>query len=140
VSEPDVPVIVTAFAPVVAVLLAVKVTVLPVVELAGLKLAVTPVGRPDAEKLTLPLKPFVGETVIELEPLLPCATVRLLGEADSEKSAVPVEPPASAVISAAPFGLPQPVTRSNPATALKPEPLPSLGLLLPLVTSWKSLL
>ena len=140
VSEPDVPVIVTAFAPVVAVLLAVKVTVVPEVELVGLNDAVTPLGRPEAEKLTLLLKPFVPVTVIELEPLLPCATVRLDGEAASEKSAVPVEPPASAVISAAPFGLPQPVTRSNPATALKPVPLPALGLLLPLVMSWKSLL
>lgn len=138
-SEPDVPVIVTDFVPVVAALLAVKVTVLPVVELVGLNDAVTPVGRPDAEKLTLPLNPFVGETEIELEPLLPCATVKLLGDAESEKSAVPVEPPASAVTRAAPFGLPQPVTRSKPVPALKPEPLPALGLLLPLVTSWKSL-
>ena len=84
----------------------------PVVELVGLNAAVTPLGRPDAEKLTLPLKPFTSLTETELEPLLPCATVKLLGEADSEKSAVPDEPPASAVISATPFGLPQPVTRS----------------------------
>ena len=112
VSEPDVPVIVTAFAPVVAVLLAVNVTVLEVVALAGLNDAVTPVGRPEADNATLLLKPFVGEMVIVLEPLEPCATVKLLGEADSEKSAVPVEPPASAVTNAAPFGLPQPVTRS----------------------------
>lgn len=69
--EPDVPVIVTAFAPVVAVLLAVKVTVLDVVALAGLNDAVTPVGRPDADNATLLLKPFVGAMVIVLEPLEP---------------------------------------------------------------------
>ena len=138
-SEPDVPVIVTAFAPVVAVLLAVKVTVLDVVALAGLNDAVTPLGRPDADNATLPLNPFVGAIVIVLAPFEPCATVKLLGEADSEKSAVPVEPPASAAIKAAPFGLPQPVTRSYPVVALKPDPEPAVGLLLPLVMSWKSL-
>ena len=66
----EVPVIVTALAPVVAVALAVNVTVVPVAELVGLNDAVTPLGRPDAEKLTLPLKPFVSVTLTELDALL----------------------------------------------------------------------
>lgn len=68
---PDLPVIVTVTAPVVAVLLAVSVSVLVVVVVDGLNDAVTPLGKPDADKPTLPLKPFCGFTVIVLEPLLP---------------------------------------------------------------------
>jgi len=33
--------------------------------------AVTPFGRPDAAKLTFPVKPFWGATVMVLEPLDP---------------------------------------------------------------------
>ena len=53
---PDVPVMVTVAEPTVAVLEAVSVNVLPVVALAGLKDAVTPVGRPVAERATNPVK------------------------------------------------------------------------------------
>jgi len=82
-NVPDVPVIVTDAVPVVAVELAVKVTtLLPVVGLVP-KLAVTPAGRPEAERVTLPVKPPVGFTVIVLVPLPPCVTVTLVGEADS---------------------------------------------------------
>src|SRR5207245_2873224 len=95
VRVPDVPVIVTVPAPVVAVLLAVSVNLLVVVVVAelGLKDAVTPLGRADADKLTLPLKPFCGVTVIVLVPLLPCAMVELLGDAagvDSGAAPTPV--------------------------------------------------
>ena len=57
--------------PVVAALPAVSVKVL--VAAAGFVLndAVTPLGRPDAAKLTLPVKPFWRATVIVLEPLDP---------------------------------------------------------------------
>jgi hypothetical protein len=79
---PEVPVMVTVEVPVAAVLLAVSVNVLVVVALAGLKAAVTPLGRPEAVSATLPEKPFFGVTAIVLEPLAPCATVRLVGEAD----------------------------------------------------------
>jgi hypothetical protein len=58
VKLPEVPVMVTVTVPVVAVLLAVSVNVLVPVVLLGLNDAVTPLGRPDADKLTLPLKPF----------------------------------------------------------------------------------
>jgi hypothetical protein len=86
VKDPLVPVTVTLAAPVAAVLEAVKVRVLvPVVD-AGLKLAVTPAGKPLAASETLPLKPFSGLTVMVLLPDAPWATVRLVGLADSEKS------------------------------------------------------
>jgi hypothetical protein len=55
---PEVPVIVTVTVPVVAVLLAVNVKVLVDVAGLGLKDAVTPLGRPEVDKLTLPLNPF----------------------------------------------------------------------------------
>ena len=79
--------IVTVVVPVVAVLLAVRVRELVVVAEAGLKEAVTPVGKPDADKLTLPLKPFWGATVMTLEPLNPGAMVRLPGDAERLKFA-----------------------------------------------------
>jgi hypothetical protein len=62
---------VTVAVPVVAAALAVNVTVLLVVVLPGLKDAVTPLGRPEADKLTLPLNPFTGLTVMVLPPLPP---------------------------------------------------------------------
>lgn len=58
VNEPDFPVIVRVTVPGAAVALAVKVSVL--YELAagfGLNSAVTPLGRFDAERFTLPLNP-----------------------------------------------------------------------------------
>jgi hypothetical protein len=68
---PDVPVIVTVDVPVAAPLLAVSVSVLVVVVLLGLSVAVTPLGWPEADRLTLPLKPFCRLTVIVLKPLVP---------------------------------------------------------------------
>src|SRR5713226_6412213 len=82
VKLPEVPVTVTVAVPVVAVLLAVSVNVLVVVAGLGLNDAVTPVGRADADKLTLPLNPLWGVTVIVLVPLAPCTTLRLLGDAE----------------------------------------------------------
>ena len=82
---PEVPVMVTATVPVVAVLPAASVKVLVLAVLMGLKDAVTPLGRPDADKLTLPLKPFSGLTLMVLVPLAPCAIVKVLGVAVSVK-------------------------------------------------------
>ena len=82
---PEVPVMVTVAVPVVAVLLAVNVSVLVVVAEAGLNAAVTPLGRPDADRLTLPVNPFCGVTVTVLVPLPPCMKVKLLGDADRAK-------------------------------------------------------
>jgi len=81
-NPPDVPETVTVTVPVAAVLLAVRVSMLVLVMLLGLKDAVTPLGKPDADKLTLPLKPPCGVTVMVLMALVPWATLRLLGEAE----------------------------------------------------------
>ena len=71
--------------PVVAVLLAVNVSVeLPLpgaAIVAGLKLAVTPLGNPEIERAMDELKPFETEVEIVLEEVLPCVTERLVGEA-----------------------------------------------------------
>src|SRR5438067_13464244 len=88
VKLPEVPVTVTVAVPVVAVALAVNVRLLVPVVLAGLKVAVTPAGNPDADKLTLPLKPLLGFTVMVLLALLPCVTETLVGEAESVKFGV----------------------------------------------------
>src|SRR5260370_41863105 len=77
---PEVPVSVTVACPVVAVLLADSVSLLVPVVLLGLKDAPTPLGRPEADKLTLLLKPFCGVMVIVLVPLAPWTMLRLLGE------------------------------------------------------------
>lgn len=71
VKLPEVPVIVTVAVPMVAVPLAVNVRTLVVV--AGLvpNAAVTPVGKPDAESITLPEKASVGVIVIVLVPPAP---------------------------------------------------------------------
>jgi len=75
-------VIVTVDVPVAAVPLAVSVNVLVLVVLVGTNDAVTPLGRPDADRATLPVKPFCGVTVIVLFPLVPWVIVTLAGDAD----------------------------------------------------------
>ena len=81
-SPPDAPETVTVTVPVVALVLAASVNVLVFAVLLGLNDAVTPLGKPDADKLTLPLKPPCGVTVMVLVPLAPWTSLRLLGEAD----------------------------------------------------------
>ena len=66
VKVPEVPTIVIVAFPVLAVLLAVKVRVLVEVAGFGVKAAVTPLGNPVAEKLTLSLKPLTGVIVTVL--------------------------------------------------------------------------
>lgn len=77
---------VTVEVPVVAALLAASVSVLVPVVLVGLKVPVTPLGRPEAIRATLPVKPFSFATEMVLVPLALCATVRLLGDAERLKS------------------------------------------------------
>ena len=79
--------------PVAAAAPAVRVSVLVVFVGLGLNPAVTPLGRPEALKVTLPVKVIPGMTVIVLVPLLPWVTVRVLGAAvrpkNSELKTVP---------------------------------------------------
>jgi len=51
----------------------------------GLKLAVTPVGRPEAARLTLWLKPPITVLLMVALPELPCRTVSTAGEVFSVK-------------------------------------------------------
>ena len=78
----DEPVMVTVTVPVAAVPLGVSVNVLVFAVVLGLNDAVTPLGRPDADKLTLELKPFCGVTVMVLVPLFPCPIAKVLGDAE----------------------------------------------------------
>jgi hypothetical protein len=101
---------VTVAVPVVAVALAVSVnTLVPVVGFVP-NAAVTPLGRPDAASVTLPVNPFTSFTVMVLVPLLPCVIVRLVGESESVK--LGVAEPANRLMMPVVFGLPQPVHRS----------------------------
>ena len=92
VTPPPVAVMVTLDVPAVAVLLAVNVRLefpLPGAAMdAGLKLAVTPAGRPEAERLTAELNPPepVVETVVLAE--LPCVMERLVSAVLKAKSGV----------------------------------------------------
>ena len=89
VKLPEVPETVIVDVPVVAVPLAVKVSVLVVDVGFGLKPAVTPDGKPDAARVTLPLKPPESVTVMVLAAWLPCCTV-------TERGAAFVSTPATA--------------------------------------------
>jgi hypothetical protein len=82
-KAPDVPIMVTVAGPVVAVALAVSVSVLVLDVVDGLNEAVTPAGSPEAEKFTVPVKPPVGVTVTVLVLLPPCGTLMGLGDAPS---------------------------------------------------------
>jgi hypothetical protein len=81
VREPEVPATVIVAKPVAAVLLAVRVSTLVLVVGLVENAAVTPLGSPDADKLTLPVNPFRGVTVIVDVPFAPCVTLREAGEA-----------------------------------------------------------
>ena len=78
----------------------------------GLKLTVTPLGWPVADKVMAESKPPVTVLVIVEAPLPPCATDTEAGDAERLKPGPEEDPPASAVIKPLPFGLPQPVAKS----------------------------
>ncbi len=108
---PDEPVTVTVTVPIAAVALEVSVNALVLAVLLGLKDAVTPLGRPDTDKLTFPAKLFSGVTVIVLVPLAPWVIVTLVGEADSEKFG---PEPGQLFTRLAALTLPIPVAKSQP--------------------------
>ena len=89
-----------------------KVTVLGVfaVAVVGLKTAVTPLGRVEVLKVTLPSKPKNASTVITSDPLAPGAIAAPVPELVSTK--LGVSAPTKSLIRFCPFGLPQPVTSS----------------------------
>ncbi len=109
----DVPVTVMLYVPVTVdeatVIVMVEVPA-PVIEV-GLKLTVTPVGWPIADKVTAESKPPVTVLLMVELPELPCATETEAGEPERLKPGLDGVP-ASALISPGPFGLPQPVAKS----------------------------
>ena len=85
---PETPVMVSVLVPTLAVLLAVRVNVLvPVVEV-GENEALTPLGKPDRERLTLPVNPYCGETVMVEVAEAPWFTSTLVGEPERVKLGV----------------------------------------------------
>jgi hypothetical protein len=111
VSVPDEPVTAKVNVPMAAVGLEMSVNALVPAVLAGLKDAVTPFGKPDIDKLTVPAKPFSGVTVIVLVPLVPCVSVTVFGEAEIEK----LGPEAGQLFTRfAALTLPIPVAKSQP--------------------------
>jgi len=113
VRVPEIPVIVTAAVPVVAVLLAVNVKTLEVVAGFVPNKAVTPAGNPDAESDTLPVKPLVGLIVIVLAPPAPpCVIVTLPGE--EERLKFGVEDTGQLFTRFVTFTVPMPVAKSQP--------------------------
>jgi hypothetical protein len=89
-SVPEVPVMVIGYAPATVDAATVKVTTLDVVDDAGLNAAVTPVGSPDAAKVTLPVNGLMSVTVMVSFPLAPGATDSVDAEGFSVKLPLPV--------------------------------------------------
>ena len=93
-SEPETPVIVTLTVPVVALPVAVNVSVEETLPLAGgvtglgTNAAVTPLGRPEALSVVAELKLFWLVMVMVLVALEPCTTVTDDGDAPIVKFAV----------------------------------------------------
>ena len=82
------PLMVSVNVPIAAVALALRVSVLLLAVPGGLKDAATPLGRPEADKLTMPLNPLSGLMLMTLVAVFPWTTLKLPGEAISAK--VPV--------------------------------------------------
>src|SRR5438034_1322714 len=80
VRVPEALVMVTVAVPLGAARCAVNVIVLVVAVGVGPQAAGARLGSVEGERVTLPVNPCCGETVIVLEPLLPWVTVRLPGE------------------------------------------------------------
>ena len=116
VETPDTPLIVMLAVPIVAVADAVSVNVLLLVAPLGLKEAVTPFGKPEADKLTVPLNPFCGMMVIVPDPLVPCVTVKLVGAAESVKVCVEI---GQLLTRFAALTVPIPVAKSQPVLVPK---------------------
>lgn len=110
---PEVPVMVTVKVPIAAVAPTPRVSVVEAGSGLELKNAVTPLGRPDAEKVTLPVKPFRGETVMALKPEVPCTMARLAGDAERVNPGCGV-PEAQLFTRLAALMVPMPVAKSQP--------------------------
>jgi hypothetical protein len=99
--------------PIAAVAPAPRVSVVEAGSGLELKEAVTPLGRPDAEKVTLPEKPFRGVTVRALKPDVPCTMASVAGEAESVKPGCGV-PEGQLFTRLVALMVPMPVAKSQP--------------------------
>jgi len=115
---PEVPVTVTEEVLGGAPLAAVKVTVLLLAVVAGLKAAVTPLGRPEAVSATVPANPPWPLMAMVLVMFAPCARLRLAGVAESVKPGGGVTVRAMVVLLVAVPEAPDTVIVEVPAAAL----------------------
>jgi hypothetical protein len=113
VKLPEVPETVTVTAPVVAVPLADRVKRLVVVAGFVPKTALTPLGKPDVLKTTLPLNPFCGLIVIVVEAAEPWRKFKLAGDAESVKLGCD-EDEGQLFTRLAALTVPMPVAKSHP--------------------------
>jgi hypothetical protein len=118
VALPDVPVTLILYVPIAAdeatAIVMVEVPA-PVID-EGLKVTVTPAGRPVADKDMPAKKPFVTVLVRVDVPEPPCTTETVVTEAVRPKPGVLIVL-SSPLIRPLPFGLPQPVAKSYPIVA-----------------------
>ncbi len=111
---PDVPVTVSVTVPVVAVPVADSVKRLLLVAGFVPNVALTPFGKPEAVKFTLPLNPLRGLIVIVVEPEAPWMKVKLLGEADRAKLGCGDVADDQLLTKFAALMVPMPVAKSQP--------------------------
>jgi hypothetical protein len=116
---PTTPVTVTVAVPVVAVDAAVNVKMLEVAVVAGLNEAVTPLGRPATARVTLPLNPLMGVTVMVSVALAPWVTLSVAAEAPNEKLGGAATVKAMAAVALRLPDLPVTVTVAAPTAALE---------------------
>lgn len=114
VKPPEVPVTVTVKVPVVAAPAADRIKRLLAVAGFVPKAALTPFGRPEAVKLTPPLKPLSGLIEMVAEPEAPCRMVRLAGDAERRKLGGVVDD-GQLLTKFAALTVPMPVAKSQPA-------------------------
>lgn len=110
---PDIPVTVTVEVPVAAVPLADRVKTLLAVAGFVPKVALTPLGKPDAVKLTLPLNPFRGLMEMVVEPEVPCRMATFAGDAERRKLGCVVDE-GQLLTRLAALTVPMPVAKSQP--------------------------
>ena len=114
VKPPEVPVTVNVKVPVVAVPVADRTKRLLAVAGFVPKAPLTPFGRPEVVKFTLPLKPLSGLIEMVAEPEAPCRMVKLAGDADSRKFGGVVDE-GQLLTKFAALTVPMPVAKSQPA-------------------------
>lgn len=110
---PDVPVMVTVKVPVAAVPVADSVKRLLAVAGFVSNVALTPFGKPDAVRVTLPLNPLSGFMVMVVEPEVPWRRVKPAGDDESVKPGC-VETVGQLLTRLAAFTVPMPVAKSQP--------------------------